>query len=301
MSSGLSRIRSLAAVVDGSCPASNTSGDRSILARRALGSRGLIVGSGPRLSSRELSENRAKIWFVTLLLRRSTAKAIAMTHCLRAFRASAAVALLVLGPLSGSKPVRADDAPSDAARGDEIREVTRTSRMETLLAKALSAETKLKAPNHTLAQAVQMLADHHGINIVLSPGVAEAGLLKTQVSLALEGVTLRSALAILLRDVDGHALDFVIDQEMILIELRSEVERRHSLRVYNVKPLLGDGVTADDVARVVTEQILPEGSRKATALGSHVIVSHNKYVHQATFEALNRLMQNSAAGSLEAK
>lgn len=222
---------------------------------------------------------------------------MAATHTSRLglFRSCTIATLLVLGLLAGGKPLRADDAAADDSPGEEIREVTRTSAGEVRIARALYAETALKAPDHTLSQAVQMLADRHGINIVLSPGVAQANLPKTRVSVTLEGIQLQSALGILLHDVDGQALDYVIDREMILVDLRSEIAKRHSLRVYNVKPLLGQGVTAEDVARVVTELALPEGSRKASALGSHVIVSHNKYVHEKTLETLNRLVQDSAA------
>ncbi|AMV16740.1 hypothetical protein [Planctomyces sp. SH-PL14] len=221
--------------------------------------------------------------------------------CFVAFRSCAPTALLVLGLLCGGEPLRADDAVADDSQSEEIREVTRTSSAEVRIARTLSAETALKAPDHTLSQALRMLADRHGINIVLLPGVSEEELIKARVSVTLEGIRLRSALGILLQDVDGQALDFVIDQEALFIGPRTEIEKRHSLRVYNVKPLLGPGVTAEDVARVVTELVLPEGSRKATALGSHVIVSHNKYVHQATLETLNRLVRNSAAEPPEAK
>ena len=225
----------------------------------------------------------------------------AMPYYFPAFRSCAAATLLVLGLLNGGGPLRADDAAADDSPGEEIREVTRTSAAEVRIVRALFAETALKAPDHTLSQALQMLADRHGINIVLSPGVAQANLPKARVSVTLEGVQLRSALGILLHDVDGQTLDYVIDREMILVDLRSEIEKRHSLRVYNVKPLLGDRVTAEDVARVVTELALPEGSRKASALGSHVIVSHNKYVHEKTLETLNRLVQDSAAEPPEAE
>jgi len=203
--------------------------------------------------------------------------------------AAAAVGIVLAGSAGLSGAGGPAPPPAEASA---IRDVTRHSDLETRIDAALQAETDINAPDHKLSQALQMVADHHGINVVFHSIPKE--LEETRVSASLSGITLRSALKILLESAAGDQLDYYIDNDAVNVTLRSKAEKHHLVRVYDVKPLLRDGVTIADVAGIVTEFAIPRGSPKAMPLGNQVAVSHNRHVHEKVLEVLNRLCSETA-------
>lgn len=200
--------------------------------------------------------------------------------------AAAAVGVVLAGisGLSGA------DTPPAVVRSNapEIRDVTRYSPLEIQIRKALGGDTRVNAPDNTLKDALQQLADASGVNIVVDESTVGEQM-KSRVSVTLSGMSLRSALKIVLECAEQPKLDYDVTNEVILVSGAAEVEQRHVVRTYDVTPLLRDGVTSADVANLVTEFAIPSAGPKAMPLGNQVVVSHNRHVHEKVLEVLNRL------------
>ncbi len=198
--------------------------------------------------------------------------------------AAIGVAVAGISGLSG-----ADATPEVARRTtQEIRDVTRYSPLEIQIRKALEGETRVNAPNNTLADALQQLADASGVNIVVDETTAGEQM-KSRVSVTLSGMSLRSALKIVLDCAEQPKLGYDVTNEVITVSGAAAVEQRHVVRTYDVTPLLRDGVTSADVANLVTEFAIPSAGPKAMPLGNQLVVSHNRHVHEKVLEMLNRL------------
>ena len=102
---------------------------------------------------------------------------------------------------------------------------------------ALDEMTEIEFIDTPLSDAMDFLSDMHGIQIVLDEtAMAEDGISSDEpLTRTLSGVTLRSALRILLQDL---ALTYVIENEVMLITTEAEAELIMSTRVYPVGDLV---------------------------------------------------------------
>lgn len=200
--------------------------------------------------------------------------------------AAAAIGVVAAG-ISGPSGA---DTPSATVRSNAqgIRDVTRYSPQEIQIRKALEGETRVNAPNNTLADALQQFADASGVNIAVDETTAGEQM-KSRVSVTLSGMSLRSALKTVLDCAEQPKLGYDVTNEVITVSGAAAVEQRRVVRTYDVTPLLRDGVTSADVANLVTEFAIPSAGPKAMPLGNQVVVSHNRHVHEKVLEMLNRL------------
>ena len=151
------------------------------------------------------------------------------------------VALIaVASPASGG-----ESRPADA--GDSALEV----RIRT----ALDEETKLEFPNTELRDVLMSLADYHNINIIPDEQAItdEGASLDDEVNLVIGGITLRSALGIVL---GPRNLTYVVEDEVMKITTRAEAARTVVTRGYDVTSLTGGD--AGDVAQVVEALLGPD-------------------------------------------
>ena len=121
---------------------------------------------------------------------------------------------------------------------------------EQALEDALDDDTHFEFIQMPLSDVVAYLEDLHKAGIRLDKKSLEAAGIgsDTSVSCMLKGVSLRSGLRLLL---DDQNLTYCISDETILITTREGAEKRAAVRVYDVSPLLAEGDSAGELARVL--------------------------------------------------
>jgi len=137
------------------------------------------------------------------------------------------------------------------SRGQEPWPSVRTSAslVEEKVYKSLSDSTEVEFVDVPVAEALAFLADKHGSPIKLD-GRALKELEITSdapVSLSVKGITLRSALRLLLNDLN---LEFIVQNEVILVTSPTRMSKFKEVRIYNVSELTGDE-SADYLADVL--------------------------------------------------
>lgn len=105
-----------------------------------------------------------------------------------------------------------------------------------------------------MKDAMSFLADAHQITIIVDEaGLAEEGIAPDEpVNTILSGVTLESALGIMLRPL---GLTYVVENEVMMITTEVKAEERRDLRVYDVRALEQDGTTSEKLADLIRKTI----------------------------------------------
>jgi hypothetical protein len=157
-----------------------------------------------------------------------------------------------LQPMRDKKQYQEDLAQLDQQSGFISREL---GPAEARIHAELDKPTVLEFISTPLEDVALYLKDYHKVEILLDRHALEqAGIgTDTPVTLNLRGVSLRSALALLLR---GLGLTFIVDDEVVQITTRQEALRRLDTRTYDVSPLLGESGQVRDLTEVV-EALLP--------------------------------------------
>ncbi len=121
---------------------------------------------------------------------------------------------------------------------------------EQKIAKALDQPTVLEFPDNTLKDVVDFIQEYHNIQIRLDEqALSDAGLdSETRINLVISGITLRSALKLMLENVNGTELTYIIEDEVMKITTREKADENYTTRVYPVgdlvipiRPLQGQG------------------------------------------------------------
>ncbi len=119
---------------------------------------------------------------------------------------------------------------------------------------ALSDSTTLEFIETPLADVVDYLKDLHGIEMQIDHRcLGDIGIgSDTPVTRNLKGITLRSALSLMLRELD---LTYLIRDEVLLITTPEEVESELYLEIYHIAPLLDDENNAEKLIDILTSAI----------------------------------------------
>lgn len=143
------------------------------------------------------------------------------------------------------------------------------SAVEVRIHAALKKDARCDFIETPLDQAVQFLRDQHDIPIELDKkSLDEAGVgTDTPVTRTLKGISLESALRMLLRD---HGLGFIVQDEVLLITNEDEVQKYRSrldVRVYRTQGLLSEGETPETLALTLMKVLAPEPAPAAPQIG----------------------------------
>jgi hypothetical protein len=117
----------------------------------------------------------------------------------------------------------------------------------------------MEFPANPLKDAIDYLATVHEIPILLdTEKLSEVGINEDQeVSLVITGITLRNALELLLSNVAGQQLDYVIQNQVLRITTREQADQTLETRVYSLRPLENSGFDSYSVANVIRKTIEP--------------------------------------------
>lgn len=165
---------------------------------------------------------------------------------------------------------------------------------------ALNEATEISFVDTSLRDALDYIEDLHNFEIFLDhQEILDSGvdLQMLRVSLELSGVTLESALN---RMLEPLKLDYLIDDELLVVTTRAKAAEHREVRVYNLeflRPLIGE-IDFDDSAEVERHTKVIQDAVAWNAAGPGVTISltpaglvvrHNQRTHREIVELLNQL------------
>lgn len=138
---------------------------------------------------------------------------------------------------------------------------------------ALNDDTRLEFIETPLDEVVDFLRDVHDINIELDTGELENAGIGTDVRITqnLKGISLRSALRLMLKDLD---LTYVVRDEVLLITTARQAGE-NEVRIYNVAHVLKGETSAQCLAEALQET-LDDHSSKDGQPGSVRVSAYRK-------------------------
>jgi len=106
--------------------------------------------------------------------------------------------------------------------------------------KALDQITSVEFPNTPLKSAIQYISQQHGIPIIMDARALEDESLtgEEEITLVLSGIKLKSALKLMLENVGGVALTYIIEDEVMKITSQTAADEKMQTRVYPVADLV---------------------------------------------------------------
>jgi hypothetical protein len=160
-----------------------------------------------------------------------------------------AIALLVL---VGQQSARSEEPSSNRNLDSIVAEELRTEAVaEMKIRKALLEPTRIEFIETPLIDVIEFLEEQHGIQIELVTSALDAiGIgSDTPITRNLKGISLKSALTLMLKDLE---LIYVIQDEILQITTYEESEVNAVTRVYDVEDLLGDDRSSEALVEAVT-------------------------------------------------
>jgi RNA polymerase sigma factor (sigma-70 family) len=166
------------------------------------------------------------------------------------------------------------------------------------LDKRLQRPVNLGFRDAPLKQVLEFLRHEHGLNILIDQPALErdGATLDGTVNLQLEGVSLGSALKLLLR---GRSLTYVVRDGVIVVTTASGAQGKLSRRVYKVEKLLGRDATGEALIRLITRTVEPAtweskggaGSIDYYPQGKGLVVLQSAQVHEEIAWLLGELTE----------
>ena len=224
--------------------------------------------------------------------------------------------LIVLGPDEAHRQIgqilEQIDVPSadvgrdprlSSAPTDNVAVTPKRTKTEQVIIQALDDKTVFEFPGTPLRDVADWLSESHDFPILLDVrALEEAGLTRdSEVNFNLRGVTLRSGLKLMLDNVEGVTLTYVIDDEVLKITTPEQVQRTFTTKTYDVRPLdLVDGQLLVDLItrttsgpwRDMTHLESPAGD--LAYLNGSLVVRQTYPMHVAIEELLNNLLGQQA-------
>jgi hypothetical protein len=167
--------------------------------------------------------------------------------------------------------------------------------VEARIVTVLSERTEVSFSETPLSDALDFLRDFHQINILLDQtALQDEGIDPgTLISLQVSGVTLRSALKLML---EPYALAVMVDSEVLKVTTRTRAREKVITRIYPVSDLAdqSDDLEAlQDAIRAATDGPWNEkgqpGAMSLVPRSKSIVVRHNAAVHDDIVELLSNL------------
>ena len=217
--------------------------------------------------------------------------------------AALAIAALVspLVYLSRTGAIMADD-PDKTIKPPVEEFLPSLSYSEKKISAELEKHAQFDFVETPLHDVVVFLKDKHSLEIQLDDkALEEAGVgSDTPVSCKVKGISLRSALRLLLRPLD---LAFVIDDEVLLITTTEVADMRLFTRTYPIGDLIGDN-DYDSLIEVITTTVRPQtwdevggpGAISEMSAAGSLVISQTQDVHAEVLQLLQSLRAAREAG-----
>ncbi len=180
--------------------------------------------------------------------------------------------LSIVSDESGRSLSAGEKAPAKQRAALDLKQISPAA--ERILA-ALGEKTETGFVDTPLSEAIGFLSDFHDITIILDEAaLTEEGLGTDEpISLDVAGITLRSALRIMLEPLQ---LTYIVEDEVMKITTKIAADKKRETHVYDVGKLAKAGFDAEELAEVVERTI--EGGRPHSGVTSVVFSKDGKTV-----------------------
>jgi hypothetical protein len=130
------------------------------------------------------------------------------------------------------------------------------SAAEAKILAALDDKTQLEFIETPLNQVLEFLQDMHEMSIAIDTrALDDVGVgIDVPITRSLKGISLHSALQLLLRDLD---LTYIVEDEVLMITTLAEAQARPEVRFYDVAKLLGDDGNAAELVATLAALFYP--------------------------------------------
>ena len=176
--------------------------------------------------------------------------------------------------LEEPSPPPSGDAPMSAMSGDDASDGGGPSKapapprsMDEFINMALNSQTTLEFPGNSLRDVLEYISQIHNFPIIIDEEALqlEGVTSDEEISLVLSGIELGNALEIMLRNVAGVELDYVVQNEVMHVTTREKADTMLETRVYDLESL-ADVADAEQLAQVIQNTIHPSTWRTPDAL-----------------------------------
>ena len=168
------------------------------------------------------------------------------------------------------------------------------------ISKALNDEVILEFNESPLSEVVDFLKNTKEIPIIIDrPGLEEIGMgSDTPITVSFAGISLRSGLARMLGEL---GLDYVVQNEMLVITSREAARNQPDPRIYKIDGL---HITEDTLIELITSMVAPEtwdevgGTGRIKSLGGDspcLVIAQTDQVHDQIADFLEKLRQAHVA------
>jgi hypothetical protein len=190
------------------------------------------------------------------------------------------------------RPPRPPARPGAPSNGPTIH-CAPQSEAETRIYRALEDPTVVEFVETPLQDVVDYLKDYHKIEIQLDKkALDDAGIgTDTPITRNLRGITLKSALRLMLRE---YNMASVVTNQVLMLTTDEVASKMLEICVYNVADLLGDRST-EELAQVVRQMMTPpEGAANPSdssvlSYRHLLIIRHTKAGHHQVLENLQQM------------
>jgi len=188
-----------------------------------------------------------------------------------------------------------------AATPGEVREFRPQSPTEERMRKSLDNPVDFQFTGQTLQEVMTFVASQENMNIQLDTiALTNAGVGPDQeINLVISGISLRSALNLMLKDVGGTELDYIIENDVMTVTTREKADTVLQSVVYDVSAL---GTIDPLQVQAILERTVEPASWEAAGgkgtivpVDNSVIVTTSRRLHDKTSAILKMLQQSKAA------
>lgn len=197
-------------------------------------------------------------------------------------------------------------AGDDRPAAPKIAYFPATSEVEAKIEAALKERTELNFVSTSLVDALSFVKDYHQIKLFIDVAALQHDGIdpSTTVSLEVSGITLRSALRLLL---EREELTYVVEDEVLKVTTRTAAVMRQQTRVYPVADLASSPEELQSLVEAVqngidakwrTREDSSIGGTITAVLGTKALVIRQTYAgHEKVLELLNSLRDAQEAAN----
>jgi hypothetical protein len=180
-----------------------------------------------------------------------------------------------------------------------VRQFRPDNSNEERIREALENVVDMQFTGQTLQEVMNFLSTTHHITIRLDSTVlTEAGVGPDQeIHLIIKGISLRSALQEMFKNVGGVPLDYVIEDEVMKVTTKEKADQTLQTVIYDVSGL--DDAERQQVTTILEKTVEPRswetsgGQGTIVPLGHKVIITTSRRLHDKTAEILDMLRRSA--------
>jgi hypothetical protein len=192
---------------------------------------------------------------------------------------------------------RRPNAPPSA----DIQEFRPPNPAEDRIRQTLEQPVDFQFTGQTLQEVLNFIASHNNITVRLdTTALTNAGVgPDNEINLVISGISLRSAMKLMLEDVNGTALDYVIEDDVMKVTTKEKADQMMQTVVYDISAL--GSIDPTQLEMIVERTVEPASWEGAGGKGAIVpvdgslVITTSRRLHDKVSEILKMLQQHAKA------